>query len=460
MRKRPRTRRYPAIPLTQPRVILRFERAHAHSELSVEHPLLIWALLALVVLAVLAPSRVWIVLLTGLGLTLGLCFGWALAGARGVWLERRLLHTWVQVGDLLEEVFILHNDSVLPQTAVEIVDRSDVPGYDLSAVRSAPGHGKAQWRQNGRSQRRGLYHLGPTSLRFSDPLGIFAVTVEHPAVREVLVFPPILHDLPVPRHTGGGQGVVTSRLRSLQDAAAIGGLRDYRPGDPIRRIHWPRSVRHQTYLVKEFDQEMGGELWLVLDLDAPVQAGQGDDSTVEYGVIWAASWAWHLMSQGRGVGLLAYGPERLMIPPAAGSGHVWALLRALATIQAARPIPLESVLDDLQPRLGRGDSVLVLTPSTLPQWPERLIRPGLRAAVKGVILFDALSFGKPQPRERPGSTDAVHALLVSLGIPTQVVRCQPDLLARPAMPGSGDWDFAVTPLGGVVVRTRPAEVRS
>lgn len=414
-------------------------------------------LLALILIQTFLPARVWLALLIGFAALLLTCIGWAMSIAGGVRLERRLLHTWVQVGDRLEEVFTLVNDSAAPLLAAEIEDGSDIPGYEVSTVRAAPPHDRYSWRQHGRSTRRGVYHLGPTTLRSGDPLGLLSTSVEYPNVREVLVFPPVLPDLTLDAPVGGGQGAAASRQRSLEETAAIGGLRDYRPGDPIRRIHWPRSERHQRFLVKEFDREMGGDIWLALDLDAPVQAGAGDASTLEYGVIWAASLAWRLLRQGRAVGLFAYGPRRLLIPPAAGSGHLWNLLRALAPVEPQSEMPLETLLGEVQPYLGRGSSLILLTPSTRPGWLEKLAQPALRSAVKRVLLFDAATFD-PRAGET-GSAAGVHALLSDLGITSQVISYQPDLIAQPAAPGTGDWDFVTTPLGGVVVRSRPVEAR-
>ncbi len=380
-----------------------------------------------------------------------------LLAARGASFERRVLHTWMQVGDLLEEAFTLHNASPFPLLAAEIDDRSDLPGYNLSTVRAAGANSQTTWRLRGRSRRRGVFRLGPTTVRFGDPLGMFGVTCDYPHTREVLVFPPVLHDLSVPGLAGGGQGQAASRQRSLAETAAIGGVRDYRPGDPIRRIHWPLSARHQTFLVKEFDREMGGNVWLVLDLDPQAHAGSGDNSTLEYAVIWTASWAWHLLRAGKGVGLVACIPQPVVIPPASGSAQLWQMLRVLAPVEAQANLPLAALLRDVQPRLRRGNSLVIVTPSTSSDWPPLLAQPVLRAAVRDVVLLDAASFEQAQD---PGSVDGIRAVLAGLGIGVQVVRCQPGLHASPAAPGGGDWEFRVTPHGRVIVRARPADVRS
>ena len=86
-------------------------------------------LVTLLVLMAILPSRVWTVGFVGLALAILLSLVWAVESARQVHFERQLLHAWVQVGDRMEEVFTLHNDSILPVLAAEIEDRSDLPGY-------------------------------------------------------------------------------------------------------------------------------------------------------------------------------------------------------------------------------------------------------------------------------------------------------------------------------------------
>lgn len=434
-----------------------------------------WPLIVLVltvVLTIFLPARIWLVMAAGLGLTVAICLAWALAGARQVKLVRSLRYTWVQVGDRLEEIFTLYNYASIPVLVVEIQDHSDLPGYNASTLRSVAGTSTEKWRRKAISQQRGVFHLGPTTLRLGDPLGLFDVTCNYSYVREVLVFPPVIHDLAVLVPAGGGQGATASRHRKLVETPALGGVRDYHPGDPIRRIHWPLSVRHQALLIKEFDDEKGGDVWLALDLDPSVHAGQGQQSTLEYAIIWTASWAWHLLRQGKGVGLYTRGPQPIVIPPHRGTAHLWHILRALAPLEARADVPLEVLLDEVKPMLARGHSLIVVTPSVSPGWPIRLMMPGLRTATKGVVLLDPGSFretGVLSSSADPvsalsgsgdGALAGTRSLLSSLGLPVTLVQPRADLSTKPVAPGTGDWDYLTTPWGKVIVRATPTEVKS
>ena len=84
--------------------------------------------LALTAAQIIVPSPVW----KGLLVTLGGCwlmsYLWARSLQKNLHLERAMRFGWAQVGDKLEEQFILFNDSLFPAPWVEITDHSTLPG--------------------------------------------------------------------------------------------------------------------------------------------------------------------------------------------------------------------------------------------------------------------------------------------------------------------------------------------
>ena len=376
---------------------------------------------ALFLMQLVIPNRAWSFLLLGLGGTLALSYLWARQMAASLILTREQHYGWVHVGDLLEERFSMRNDSLLPATWVEIDDHSDLPGYSAHSVRSADGHQTIKWRTDGICRQRGLFTLGPWQAHVSDPLGLFQVTFDFPESRTILVYPPIVHlpTLRLPRGAAVGAGR-TSR-RALEVTANAAGVRAYVPGDSINRIHWRTTARLESLMVKTFDLEPSGDLWIVLDLDATVQAGQGEESTEEYGVILAASLSNRTLRQNRAVGLVAYGttagisdrdPEPLptLVLPQKGTAHQWRILQALATVRAGGNWPLERVLTEMDRNLGRGTTLAVITPSCDPVWVASLLPPMRRGVTPTAILLDPASFGGQ------GNVDALTGLLADFGV--------------------------------------------
>ena len=90
------------------------------------------------------------------------------------------------------------------------------------------------------------------SLRALDWLGLFAIPVRRPAPARALVFPiPVPEaELPSPVSSDPEPGVspfAAGRDGLSQDYE----LRDYRPGDPIRAIHWKLSSKRDSLIVRE-----------------------------------------------------------------------------------------------------------------------------------------------------------------------------------------------------------------
>ena len=128
----------------------------------------IWPIVLTAVLVfshLIYPSRVWIALLWMVGGLTALAYYWTRQLARHVHVRRALLYGWVQVGDRLEEQFTLIDNSWLPVLWAEVIDESNLPGYHASRVAACGGHGVARWTTAQVCTRRGLYTLGPWSLR-------------------------------------------------------------------------------------------------------------------------------------------------------------------------------------------------------------------------------------------------------------------------------------------------------
>jgi len=345
----------------------------------------------------------------------GLSYIWTRWASERVALERRPETNWVQVGDEFSESFLLHNQSRLPMFWVEIVDRSNVPGYSASRVESAESGETRSWVSIGTCLRRGLYALGPTELRTGDPFGLFTSQLLIPATRNLLVFPPIVHlpDLQLP--PGSATGASRSNLRTAQPTSSIAGIRNYLPGDPVSRISWPHTAHTGDLQVKESELEPSRSLWTILDLDSTVQSGVGDDSTVEIGVKVAAAAAYRAISEGRAVALSAWPYQ---VPPERGGRQMRRLLETLAMVSPAKGPSLAEVLARSAGGLARGTSVVIVTPSLDPSWVDTVLNLSQRGLAPTCILLDSGA-----TTQAPADAySALRARLIGLGVPTLVVR--------------------------------------
>lgn len=408
-------------------------------------------LVVLVLLQATNPALVWQYMMTGVFLANVVSAYWARELRTRLYAQRRVLWSWAQVGDLLEEEFVLENDSWLPVVWAEVVDHSTVPGYEAARVESAPGRGRRSWRTRSVCRLRGHFQLGPWELRTGDPFAIFEVTHVFDDVREVVAFPPVVRvpQLSLPR--GVASGSSRSRARARETTVDVAGVRQYVPGDSLSHIHWPTAARMRELYVKEFDREPSGSLWILLDLDARVQAGQEEESTAEYGVIVAASLAHMVLRDNRPVGLFCDGNARVLIRPNVGLNHTWGIMRALTAVQPGEGATLAEALEEWARMASREASLAVVTPSTDSSWMAPLTRIAARGLVASVTLVDASSF---DGRER--GLSGMMETLAELRIQARVVRAGMEFEHLVPLAYRGVPRFRVGATGKAYLVTGPA----
>ena len=116
-----------------------------------------------------------------------------------------------------------------------------------------------------RSSRRGLYDIGPVTAEFLDPFGLARTTHTLGGTDQLAVAPAPL-ELPGLPLAGalGQEGTAPSRRRGIpsEDDAST---REYRYGDPMRRVHWAATARHGELMVRQEEPVTAPTASIVLD---------------------------------------------------------------------------------------------------------------------------------------------------------------------------------------------------
>ncbi len=81
------------------------------------------------------------------------------------------------------------------------------------------------------------------------------------------------------------------------------GVRPYRRGDPLRRIHWGQTAKHRQLIVCEVQSHALPHVQILLDTDLAVHSGP--DGSLEWSIRIAASFADGWIRQGARVDLLS-----------------------------------------------------------------------------------------------------------------------------------------------------------
>jgi uncharacterized protein (DUF58 family) len=385
---------------------------------------LLFVVTALITMAVLAIiSGYWFFyrgayVLAGL---IGVCFIWARihAGALDVRVERT--NDRLQVGQEAEARVRLKSRSNFTKIWIEAEDETNMPGMPARTVVTLPAQGTKNWRLSLQCARRGVYSAGPVRLTTGDPFGLFRKSKAYGDRQQILVLPRP-EELPYfwsPVAQLPGEGIVRRRTHYVTPNAS--GVREYYPGDSYNRIHWRSTARMGRLMVKTFEMDPTSNVWVLLDLNESVQAGEGDEGTEEYAVRIATSLAYHFVQSNRMLGLMAYGAEAVMLEPTRGSQQYGRILEALAVARATGNMPLRGVLEEESRRFGRHTTLIVITPSVDESWLgslETTVQQGTRAAA---VLLDRGSFGEEATEPLPLEG------LAAIGVPAYIVPCGSDL---------------------------------
>jgi uncharacterized protein (DUF58 family) len=400
------------------------------------------------IMQIVDPSRVWIILLIGMGGSWLVCWWWARGLQRSLTFEREIRYGWAQVGDRLEERFTLTNAFALPATWVALDDHSTLPDHHASVATGVDGASTSQWKISTQCTRRGVYTLGGTTLETGDPFGIYTLTFEDPTSSTLAVMPPVVRVPDFHILSSGWAGEGRTNPRSLEETINASHTREMTPDDPMRWIHWKSTARQGEYFVRQFEGTPAGDWWILLDLDQATQVGTGWESTVEHAVVLTASIAAQGLKQEHPVGLAINGSESSWLLPRRNEHQRRALLKALA-VAAPSEMALYDYLQRMGQALGSHSSLLIITANADPQWAETLIPLMWRGIMPTVFLLDPNSFGSTR------DTRAISDNLQSMGVPCHIIPREM-LDKRQIQPGQeGEWEWRISGTGKAIAVRNP-----
>lgn len=319
---------------------------------------------------------------------------WPRIAIRGMTITRHLDPGTPTVGEPYEETVEVRKTGWVPAPWVEVRDLSDIPDYQPGRVISVGGE-PVRWKARGVYRRRGWINFGPTVLRVREPFGLFNAELKLGQRYPVLVYPRVrpIPDLLTPSAQQVGSSPSFGAWADYPPET--GGVRDYTTGDSFGRIHWALSARHNRLMSKTFEQPLTTDIWILLDLDQNVHFGEGEESTLEYGVSLAASMASQVHSRGRQVGLIANDAKGTILEPHRAVRQDRLILDYLAVARADGRLSLSKALAwDRIRRLPRR-AIAVVTPSVDPTWARMLSAVRGRRTTMIVFYLDVASFGGP-----------------------------------------------------------------
>ena len=208
--------------------------------------------------------------------------------------------------------------------------------------------------------RRGVYQLGPLVARWGDPFGLTereAVLCEpfeflvHPSTEIVQdrAFTRLWEDPPVRPPIS----------KPWPSGLEFYGMREYTPGDDIRRVVWRAYARTQQLLVREAEQGITDQINIILDGYRPNHSKGLVSDSFETGVRAAASAALFHLKEGFSVTL--EGCEKRLVGPVRAPQGTMQVLDAMARAEL-EDVPLIEAINRTVYQRGRDAHIVVITP--------------------------------------------------------------------------------------------------
>ena len=156
------------------------------------------------------------------------------------------------------------------------------------------------------------------------------------------------------------------------------GVKEFRPGENPRWIHWKRSARTGELVSKEMVQISPPKLLILVDtfIESPTLS---EHTAVEKAIAMAASLASGAMDSGMAVGMSAWAGEWVNISPLRGKRHSRDILAALAALPINRTVPASRLVEHGEGFLNEGVTPVLLTP--------RSMQMNLRDSARGGMII-------------------------------------------------------------------------
>lgn len=374
---------------------------------------------------------------------------WAFFSMKGVRLRRDTRTFRASMGDVFEEHYEIKKDAWPGCAWLEVLNLSTLPNAAGSRLLTRIGaHQIRYYSARTLLTKRGAYLLGPTTLTSSDPFGLFTMRKEITS-RDTLVILPMTFTIPIfPPPPGLLPGGKVIRQKTFDVTPHAAEVREYVPGDPMKRIHWPSTAHRGQFMVKEFEQDPQADIWLFLDAYRPVHLSMSepvisykDDylwvrrpkmslpgDTFEYAVSVAASLASYYLMDRRVVGLVCAAGKFTVVPCERGERQLNKIMETLAFLQPEGKMPLLGLVSLHAKYLPLGSGVIFITPSAHPDLflaVEDLQHRNLRPVV---VLIKSETFGGH------GETEKMVDSLLSRNIPVCAIGLGDNIGTQLALP--------------------------
>jgi uncharacterized protein (DUF58 family) len=380
-----------------------------------------WAVLGLLmtVAGFFLGSRFLLAAALSLFVITGAAWVWNRFALAGIEYNRRFSETRAFMGETVELTLEVRNRKPLPVTWVQAVDvfPGMLPVDDKQVVMngatnlgeftsfwSLGAFGRLTRRFQVACTQRGFHTFGPATLSSGDAFGLFSAQGRLPGQQRLIVYPRLYaaQELGLPAKNPFGERVAETPL--VEDPLRTSGVRDWQPGDGIKRVHWKATARHQALLSRLYEPSQEPQVVIFLNVATMERHWLGHyPELMERAISVAGSLAVTCAEMRLPVGLIANGflpgsDQPLRLLPGRSPDQIVRIMELLAAVTAFATEPIEALLLREARRLPWGATLLVVTAIA----HERLLASlaELQHAGRKVVLFTLAE--QPPEETAPG----------------------------------------------------------
>lgn len=215
--------------------------------------------------------------------------------------------------------------------------------------------------------KRGVFTTENVTLVSGDLLNFQVVSMPEAVNACLMVYPEIvdLNEVFIPVNLM--QSDKTVRRWIIDDPFMVSGARDYTPGDPLNRIHWPASVRCGSLMVRKNDFTSRQSLTVLLNMQSQLYEYTDtiNKQIVELGIKVTGTLFDGALREGTQVTFgtngctLAGAKQPIFTGEAADKDHITELFKILARLLMKNVKDFENFLDDIMLEMENQEIIII-----------------------------------------------------------------------------------------------------
>ncbi len=201
---------------------------------------------------------------------------------------------------------------------------------------------------------RGETEIGPIKIRYRDPLSFYTRSWTAKNIMKIHILPGIekINSVNIrPNYTRNWLGNIQSS--NIGIGTEFFSLREYIPGDDIRKINWKATARNMNPITNEYEGEQSGDVIIIVDAFKEGNIGTVKNNTMRASIRAAASVASSVLDDRNRVGLIVLGDFLNWVYPGSGREHFYKIMNNLSRSERGgswRPNDAKWILKRFFPR--------------------------------------------------------------------------------------------------------------